>query len=98
TLRATPGVRAAAASSGIPFGNGAYTTTPIVTTGPSPLPPDTAVATDWRVVTPGFFPAMNIPLLRGREFSDGDAPTGATLVVIVSQTTAKRFWGDADPL
>src|SRR6185436_7357285 len=40
-LRATPGVRAAAASSGIPFGNGAYTTTPIVTTGPSPLPPDT---------------------------------------------------------
>jgi putative ABC transport system permease protein len=98
TLRATPGVRAAAASSGIPFGNGAYTTTPIVTTGPSPLPPDTAVATDWRVVTPGFFQAMNIPLLRGRDFSDGDAPTGAPLVVIVSQTTAKRFWGDADPL
>jgi putative ABC transport system permease protein len=98
TLRATAGVRAAAASSGIPFGNGAYTTTPIVTTGPSPLPPDTAVATDWRVVTPGFFQAMNIPLLRGRDFSDGDAPTGAPLVVIVSQTTAKRFWGDADPL
>ncbi len=98
SLRATPGVRAAGASSGIPFGNGAYTQTPIATTGPSPLPPDTAMPTDWRVVTPGFFQAMNIPLLRGRDFADADAPTGAPLVVIVSQTTAKRFWGDADPL
>ena len=98
SLRATPGVRAAAASSGIPFGNGAYTQTPIVTTGPSPLPPDTAIPTDWRVVTPGFFQAMNIPLLRGRDFTDADAPAGAPLAVVVSQTTAKRFWGDADPL
>jgi len=98
SLRATPGVRAAGASSGIPFGNGAYTQTPIVTTGPSPLPPDTAIPTDWRVVTPGFFHVMNIPLLRGRDFTDADAPSSAPLVVIVSQTTAKRFWGDADPL
>jgi putative ABC transport system permease protein len=98
SLRATPGVRAAGASSGIPFGNGAYTQTPIVTTGPSPLPPDTAIPTAWRVVTPGFFGAMNIPLLRGRDFGDGDVPAAAPLVVIVSQTTAKRFWGDADAL
>jgi putative ABC transport system permease protein len=98
SLRATPGVRAAAASSGIPFGNGAYTQTPIATTGPSPLPPETAIPTDWRVVTPGFFQAMNIPVLRGRDFTDADAPAGAPLVVIVSQTTAKRFWADADPI
>jgi putative ABC transport system permease protein len=98
SLRATPGVRAAAASSGIPFGNGNYTSTPIATTGQSPLPPETAVTTDWRIVSPGFFHAMNIPLVRGREFLDTDAPAGAPLVVIVSQTTARRFWGDADPL
>jgi putative ABC transport system permease protein len=97
SLRATPGVRAAAASSGIPFGNGAYTQTPIVTSGPSPLPPETAVPTDWRVVSPAFFKTMNIPVLRGREFADPDAP-GAPPVVIVSQATARRFWGDADPL
>src|SRR5204863_8915374 len=83
-LRATPGVRAAAASSGIPFGNGNYTTTPIATTGQSALPPDTAVPTDWRVVSAGFFHAMSIPLLRGRDFADTDAPPGAPLVVIVS--------------
>jgi putative ABC transport system permease protein len=98
SLRATPGVRAAGASSGIPFGNGAYTQSPIVTIGPSPLPPETAIPTDWRVVTPGFFQAMNIPVLRGRDFTDADAPAGAPLVVIVSQTTAKRFWGEADPI
>ena len=71
SLRATPGVRAAAASSGIPFGNGAYTQTPIATTGPSPLPPDTAMPTDWRVVTPGILsgdehPAAARPRLRRR--------------------------------
>ncbi len=74
SLRATPGVRAAGASSGIPFGNGAYTQTPIATIGPSPLPPETAIPTAWRVVTPGFFQAMHIPLLRGRDFVDADAP------------------------
>jgi len=41
---------------------------------------------------------MSIPLLRGREFSDADAPTAAPRVVIVSQTTAKRFWGATDPI
>jgi len=98
SLRATPGVRAAAVSSGIPFGRGNYTATPIVTTGPSAMPPDTAVTTDWRVVSPGYFNAMNIPLLRGREFSDGDLSSTAPKVVIVSQATARRFWGETDPL
>ena len=98
SLRAIPGVRDVAVSSGIPFGNGAYTTTPIVTTGASPLPPDTAVPTDWRIVSPGYFKAMNISLLRGREFTDADTPSTAPLTVVVSRATAQRFWGDTDPL
>ncbi|HEY1307602.1 MAG TPA: ABC transporter permease [Vicinamibacterales bacterium] len=98
SLRATPGVRAAAVSSGIPFGGGNYTATPIVTRGPSPMPPDTAVTTDWRVVSPGYFSAMSIPLIRGREFLDSDCSIAAPRVVIVSRTTARRFWGESDPL
>jgi putative ABC transport system permease protein len=98
SLRAIPGVRDAAVSSGIPFGQGNYTATPIVTTGPSPLPADTAITTDWRVVSPGYFRAMQIPLLRGREFIDTDLAAAAPRVVIVSQATARRFWGDSDPL
>jgi putative ABC transport system permease protein len=97
-LRTLPGVRDAAVSSGIPFGVGNYTTTPIATSGgPSPLAPETAVPTDWRIVSPGFFRTMEIPLLRGREFTNGDGPN-APQVVVVSQATARRFFGDTDPL
>ncbi|HXI27301.1 MAG TPA: ABC transporter permease, partial [Vicinamibacterales bacterium] len=47
SLQAVPGVRAAAVSSGVPFGVGNYTQTPVATTGTSPLPPDTEVPIDW---------------------------------------------------
>jgi putative ABC transport system permease protein len=97
SLRAVPGIRAAAVSSGIPFGAGNYTTTPMTTVGKSVLPAGTAVPTDWRIVSPGFFRAMEIPLLRGRDFTDGDVRT-APQVVIVSQATAQKFWGSDDPM
>jgi putative ABC transport system permease protein len=97
SLRATPGVRGAAISSGIPFGAGGYTTTPIAPIGQSLLPPDAAVPTDWRIVSPGFFRTMNIPLVRGREFLDTDV-ANVLPVVIVSQATAQRFWGKDDPI
>jgi putative ABC transport system permease protein len=97
SLQAVPGVRSAAVSSGIPFGQGNYTTSPVVTIGPSALPPDTPVPVDWRIVSPGYFRTMSIPLLRGRDFSDGDGPN-APLVTIVSRATARKFWGDMDPI
>ena len=96
-LQAVPGVRGAGVSSGIPFGAGNYTTHPMMTTEPSQLPPGTAVPIDWRIVSPGYFNTMRIPLLRGRDFTEADSPT-AQAVMIVSQATAKKFWGDADPL
>src|SRR4029453_9991855 len=68
-----------------------------VTTGKPPPPPATAIPTDWRIVTPGFFHAMGIPLLRGRDFTDADNSMTAP-VTIVSQATAKRFWGDDEPI
>ncbi len=96
-LNAIPGVRRAAVSSGIPFGVGNYTTHPMFTTGASVLPPSTLVPIDWRDVSPGYFATMNIPLLHGRDFTDADNSTTAG-VLIVSQSTAKEFWGDLDPL
>jgi putative ABC transport system permease protein len=97
SLQAAPGVRGAAVSSGLPFGQGNYTTSPLVTSGPSVLPPDTPVPIDWRIVSPGYFAMMGIPLLRGRDLSDADGPQAAR-VTVVSQETARRFWGDDDPL
>ncbi len=98
SLQSTPGVRGAVVSSGIPFGAGNYSTHPMLTTEPSVLPPDTHVPIDWRSVSPGYFKTMGIPLLRGRDFTDQDGPAPAPPVMIVSQSTARRFWGDADPI
>jgi len=96
-LNAIPGVSGAAVSSGIPFGVGNYTTHPMFTSGASVLPPATLIPIDWRDVSPGYFAVMNIPLLHGRDFTDADNSTTAG-VLIVSQSTAKKFWGDLDPL
>jgi putative ABC transport system permease protein len=69
----------------------------MITTEKSVLPPATAVPIDWRIVSPGYFKTMGIPLLHGRDFTDADGPD-ALPVMIVSAATAKKFWGDADPL
>jgi putative ABC transport system permease protein len=90
-------VRGASVSSGIPFGAGNYTTHPMFTSGPSILRPATLVPVDWRIVSPGYLKVMNIPLLRGRDFTDAD-DNKAPHVLIVSQATAKTFWGDEDPI
>jgi predicted permease len=43
------------------------------------------------VVSPGYFPAMGIPLVAGREFDRRDTPQSPR-VVIVNETFARRFW------
>jgi len=49
----------------------------------------------WRVVTPGYFDAMSIPLLTGRDFSWSD-DASAPGVVIVDQDLADWFWPHED--
>lgn len=95
SLQSSPGVRNAAVCSGIPFGNGNYTQTPIKPLGASVLAPGTAVPIDWRIVSPGYLKAMRVPLLAGRDFTDADDNKSFS-VTIVSQATAKKLWGDAD--
>jgi putative ABC transport system permease protein len=48
-------------------------------------------------VSPEYFQAMHVPLLRGRLFSDADTQSPAP-VVLISEQAARTFWTDADPL
>jgi predicted permease len=47
--------------------------------------------------TPGFFSALGIPLIRGRDFSEHDRE-GAPAVGIIDQQLARRVFGDENPL
>jgi putative ABC transport system permease protein len=69
SLNGVHGIRSAAISSGIPFGAGAYTRTPVNTLGKSPLPPGEATPADWRIISPGYFRTLGIPILKGRDFT-----------------------------
>ena len=52
---------------------------------------------NWESVTPGYFEAMNIRLVRGRIFDQRDG-AAAALSAIVSEAAASHFWPGQDPL
>ncbi|HKP80582.1 MAG TPA: ABC transporter permease [Pyrinomonadaceae bacterium] len=70
-IRSLPGVESAAAASGLPLGNNGWQTG-FVIDGQPPPPPDETPLMEACLVTPDYFKAMNIPVLRGRVFNDRD--------------------------
>jgi len=94
-IAALPGVLGAAATSGPPL-TGAATGGEVSV--PSRSRPDGArESADWRLVSPGYFAAMGIPLRSGRDFGMGDRLTTAP-VAIVSEALAGRLWPGEDAL
>ena len=49
-----------------------------------------------RVISPGFFAALGVPILSGRDFNDSDAQKGKEPVAIVSETLAKLMFPNQD--
>jgi putative ABC transport system permease protein len=70
-LRNTPGVESVAAASGLPLGNNGWQTSFAIDGRPEPARGETPLM-EACLVTPDYFKAMNIPLLRGRFFNDHD--------------------------
>ncbi len=91
-----PGVEAAGAINLLPLGGLSGSGTTTVDTESVP-PADRTPEVDYRGVTPGYFQAMGIPLLRGRFFNEGDSDTGAR-VVIIDDTLAQAYWPNQDPI
>lgn len=99
-VEALPGVDVAGAASSIPFGTGGcvgqgFADAAVVERiGTNEL--TTCAAQD--VVTPGYFEAMGIPLVRGRTFEMDDFADPARGSAVVSQAFAERFWPGEDPI
>ena len=70
-IRALPGVESTAAASGLPLGNNGNQTSFVIDGQPLPPREETPLM-EVSAVTPDYFKAMRIPVLRGRVFTDRD--------------------------
>ena len=93
-VRALPGVRAAAIAGNHPIDPGNTNSFSVVgREAESRSFPEVSV----RRVTPGYFPTMRLPLVRGRLLRDADA-TRAPAVLVVNEAAAARFFVAQDPI
>ncbi len=95
-LRTTPGVDAAAAVMTLPM-TGSYTGGQLEIEGRAKPADWQATHVQYNTSTPGFFRAMGIPLVRGRDFDEHD--TAAALpVAVINDTLARQFFPHDDPI
>jgi predicted permease len=96
-LGALPGVKSAAEAWGMPAGddgsNGSYA---IASKGQN-MGQDGLPSANFSLAGPGYFRAMRIPLLRGRDVTSADT-YGAQPVVVISAALARQSFGTADPI
>lgn len=94
-LTALPGILGAAAVTNLPTEQGPGLPFDIV--GRPDDGGDLSGATQWRMVSPGYFETMEIPLVRGRAFDTRDR-SGAPPVIIVNEALALQYFGTTDVL
>jgi predicted permease len=95
-IESLPAVKSAGAISFLPL-TFAGRTSAVTIEGKTQAARDQLPFVDFRSVTPGYFQGMAIPLVEGRSISWSDA-YGRTLVGVVSQTMARSFWPNEDPV
>jgi putative ABC transport system permease protein len=95
-IRALPGVESAATINHLPLAGDVWRTPFHVEGAPVEAAGEGPRAT-YRVVSPGYFPAMGLRLVRGRDFGAEDAME-APGVVIVNESLAQKSWPGIDPV
>jgi len=92
-----PGVQAVSLATGMPLSaRGDKTNAIRIDNFQMPAAPDYI---SWRffIIGPGYFQTLDVPLVRGRNFSRQDGP-GAPEVMIVNELMAQRYWPGQDPI
>lgn len=91
-LRNAPGIVSAGMSTGLPLSQSS-TGIDISSPQPTALEAGKTLQTYWRVVSPGFFETMRIPLVEGEPFREADGDNGAAQVIL-SRAAARALWPD----
>ena len=96
-IQALPGVRLAACTIMLPM-QGSSIDMPFSVQGRQPKTGGKWEGDEyWRFVSPGYFEAFHIPLLRGRYFARTDSGK-ADHVVIINEAFARKYWPNEDPI
>jgi predicted permease len=94
-VRALPGVVSAGLIDDLPLNGGSHQ--PVAIEGRPVQAMSDQPEVDTRTITPGYLSAMRIPVRRGRDLSGADGPDRPA-VVLISESMAKRFWPNEDPI
>jgi putative ABC transport system permease protein len=99
SLRRLPGTRTVGMADSIPPGGWSQHSrySDLVVQGRPPAPPGTGGTVVYREVTPDYFRALNIPIVRGRDFTEQDR-TGNEQEAILSRLLAARLFPSEDPI
>jgi len=95
-VRSLPGVEAAGAINHLPLAGDLWGWSFLVEGRPKPRPGEAPKAV-YRMVTPGYFAAMRLPIVRGHDITDADNIT-APGVVIINEQAARQYWPGEDPI
>ena len=95
-IQQTPGVRSVSAINHLPLGGDIWGFPFHVEGQPESSPNDVPVAA-YRVVFPGYFRTMNLPILSGRDVTDHDT-LNAPGVVVINDWLARHHWPGQDPI
>ena len=95
-VRAIPGVRSASGSMFLPISH-SFWNQESAPEGYHAQPQEDDTMVFLNRISPGYFRTMETPMLMGRDFSDRDT-VAAPKVIIVAESTARHFWGTANPV
>jgi putative ABC transport system permease protein len=95
-LAQIPGARQTAVATSVPFTGESLKMRFVIEGRTLPLSGEKPSA-GYDAVSPGFFRTLGMPLVTGRDFTERDRE-GTAPVVIISQSTAQRYWPNENPL